>query len=93
MAQRDGSALDGFRAVFLVPGPLQHLILFLPAGRWCPTLVSSGCDKHHDRKLLGKERIHLAYASGHSPSPREVLAGTETENYGEMRLTGSPTLT
>lgn len=38
-----------------------------------------GPDKGHDQKQLGEERIHLAYASGHSPSLREVSAGSEAE--------------
>lgn len=58
----------------------------MPDGEVVSYFGFCGRDERHDQKQLGKERIHLAYASGHSPSLREVLAGTEVENYGEMQL-------
>lgn len=38
------------------------------------------CNEHHNQKQLGAERIYVVYTLGQSPSLKEVMAGTETEN-------------
>lgn len=69
--------------------PRQCLILSLLTGRWWPSLFSAAGMNTMTKR---EERIHLVYTLGRSPSLREVLAGTEAENKGEMHLTGSPPL-